>query len=727
MSQVCSACGSFNASNIACAKHVLVEYVRPVRVLPTIEPAPAPMQAPPPAPIPSPAPAPVTLDNAVCVAEIVSEAAMGIPQPPSVYDSVISVMGLNVYPMKIDFGAGTPVQLFAVKLTRLSDRYAGYAYLTRAAVETKVIRSIRAAGQYTTEMIDAYKMPDVVIPTEIPSVTSTERTREEWYETIENLSRVSKLTFDVSVVRSMILAMQNFSKSPMGLSVIDYGFFLETVVAYINRYFVCINREGSRPYYLEEVLVKSYDSMNNTVDEVDFIRRDKIGLIQAYEKLQFIKPAPPSTDPTKKPKKQKPVIIFAVWIAHMDSRTRDRVVFDPRDQWVDNGTTFNTWRGFAITQADAEAYVDDAESYKPWYDHILNVWCDGNVEHARYCVAYFASMLQNPGIKIHHNISLYSLEGVGKGLPCEIFGAIMGSTHYFQTDNLERLLGNFTSKTSAQHMFVVLNEVVFVADHRMQSRIKALSTERKKDYTLKGVDSVEVENYANYLYATNNNRTLKIDPSNRRNVMLHCKGSHDEAYFKRLGAVPPIALAKFLYSFDISGVNFKQMPHTDYERMQKTISMESPHRWYAECLARKRFSANYPIPDEGSKNYPTGMFQRQYSEWYDLHGKEFPGAFKVPYIEDLVYEFSGATRSNSCFCREKPGPQEYGESKAEYELRASKTVQHRAIKLPCYQELVHKWKEFFRDPDFRVEYVPDIDMAHECEDADEPASKKQCL
>ena len=716
MSQVCITCGSFNVSNIACAKHMLVDYVRPVRVLPV------PMQAPEPAPIPEPVP----VVNAMCVAEILRNV---MPQQ-SVYDSVISVMGLNLYPMQIDFGAGTQAKVIAVKLTRLSDGHAGYAYLTEAAVQSGAMKLIRASGEYKSEMVAGPpQLPAVVAPAEeVESVEIPPPTREQFFENLTNLSRESTLVFDVSVARSMIVAMLDFSNSnPSGLDDGDYAYFLEMIVAYINRYFVCINREGSRPYYLEEVLVKSYDSMNKVVDEVDFIRRDKIGLIQAYEKLQFIKPAPPSTDPTKKPKKQKPVIIFAVWIAHMDSRTRDRVVFDPRDQWVDNGTTFNTWRGFAITQADAEAYVDDAESYKPWYDHILNVWCDGNVEHARYCVAYFASMLQNPGIKIHHNISLYSLEGVGKGLPCEIFGAIMGSTHYFQTDNLERLLGNFTSKTSAQHMFVVLNEVVFVADHRMQSRIKALSTERKKDYTLKGVDSVEVENYANYLYATNNNRTLKIDPSNRRNVMLHCKGRHDEAYFKRLGAVPPIALAKFLYSYDISGVNFKQMPHTDYERMQKTISMETPHRWYAECLARKRFSANYPIPDDGSKNYPTGMFQRQYSEWYDLHGKEFPGAFKVPYIEDLVYEFSGATRSNSCFCREKPGPQEYGESKAEYELRASKTVQHRAIKLPCYQELVHKWKEFFRDPDFRVEYVPDIDMAHGCEDADEPASKKQCL
>ena len=202
MSQVCIACGSFNVSNIACAKHMLVDYVRPVRVLPV------PMQAPEPAPIPEPVP----VVNAMCVAEILRNV---MPQQ-SVYDSVISVMGLNLYPMQIDFGAGTQAKIIAVKLTRLSDGHAGYAYLTEAAVQSGAMKLIRASGEYKSEMVAGPpQLPAVVAPAEEVEIAEIPP-REQFFENLTNLSRESTLVFDVSVARSMIVAMLEFSNSNPG-------------------------------------------------------------------------------------------------------------------------------------------------------------------------------------------------------------------------------------------------------------------------------------------------------------------------------------------------------------------------------------------------------------------------------------------------------------------------------------------------------------------------------
>ena len=196
----------------------MVDYVRPVRVLP--EAAPAPMQAPEPAPIPEPVP----VVNAMCVAEILRNV---MPQQ-SVYDSVISVMGLNLYPMQIDFGAGTQAKIIAVKLTRLSDGHAGYAYLTAAAVQSGAMKLIRASGEYKSEMVAGPpQLPAVVAPAEeVESVEIPPPTREQFYENLTNLSRESTLVFDVSVARSMIVAMLDFSNSnPDGLDDSDYAYF----------------------------------------------------------------------------------------------------------------------------------------------------------------------------------------------------------------------------------------------------------------------------------------------------------------------------------------------------------------------------------------------------------------------------------------------------------------------------------------------------------------------
>ena len=76
---------------------------------------------------------------------------------------------------------------------------------------------------------------------------------------------------------------------------------------------------------------------------------------------------------------------------------------------------------------------------------------------------------------------------------------------------------------------------LFVGDSKGNSKMKGLTTESTKDHTLKYQNSQTIKNYTNYAFAANHHRMLRVESSNRRNVLLFTQCNHlsVSAYFEQ--------------------------------------------------------------------------------------------------------------------------------------------------------------------------------------------------
>ena len=102
--------------------------------------------------------------------------------------------------------------------------------------------------------------------------------------------------------------------------------------------------------------------------------------------------------------------------------------------------------------------------------------------------------------------------------------------------------------------------------------------------------------------------------------MLWATGDIVQAYFDRLSAVPPEAIAYFLYNLDLSAID-KTFPHTAYERMQKELAMSAIQLWWASVLKNKRFSNLYKLSDTAEIKVPTQVLQKSFDLWWSTHSR----------------------------------------------------------------------------------------------------------
>ena len=183
--------------------------------------------------------------------------------------------------------------------------------------------------------------------------------------------------------------------------------------------------------------------------------------------------------------------------------------------------------------------------------------------------------------------------------------------------------------------------------------------------------------------------------------MLWATGDNVQAYFDRLSAVPPEAIAYFLYNLDLSAMD-KTFPHTAYERMQKEMAMSAIQVWWASVLKNKRFSNLYKLSDTAEIKVPTQVLQKSFDLWWSTHSTDQTaiGNRRSRIVGKEIVAFTGVQYNENCRCTEAVRPQQAHETKAQYDERSKK--QFRATLIPSYPVLVKQWKKLFKDDAFTV-------------------------
>jgi len=330
--------------------------------------------------------------------------------------------------------------------------------------------------------------------------------------------------------------------------------------------------------------------------------------------------------------------IGQIWMTHPARKSYSSIIFNPNPYSTSSSNDLNLYQGLKITADDCEQVVDTqlldyVEIVQPILNHIYEVWCNSQANVYHYVIRWIAHATLKPWIKLGTALVLVGGEGCGKSMVVDAIGEIFGS-HYLHIMDMEDMLGKFCSVLEDK-LFVFADEAFWGGCKSLAGKLKGMITEARIRCEHKGFDTYYVDNFTNYIIASNNQHAVPAGENARRWVCLGCSSKYqgDTAYFRKLKSC--------LYDNDLQGVRcllhyFKKdlemgdwvpqkVPITNLLRAQKANSYDSIELFWDSILNRKyitpwnEYAYIDPYMDDerpqygSSYDYQIMSFQKLYS------------------------------------------------------------------------------------------------------------------
>ena len=224
---------------------------------------------------------------------------------------------------------------------------------------------------------------------------------------------------------------------------------------------------------------------------------------------------------------------------------------------------YNTWTGFDVEKLNINLneLKEEEKSIKVILYH-FEVVANFNEMVYEYLLDYFAWLFQKPDKKTNVCLLIKGKQGTGKtSLVENLLRKLMGKKYIFDTCDIDKIIGKFNSALAGKFM-VVLNEASGKDTYSTIDKIKDSITRTELGLEFKGQDIINVVDYVNYCYTTNNLKPIPITSDDRRFQIIECSDKHkgDVEYFKKLYAAFEddniiYAFYQFLMKRDITNFN----------------------------------------------------------------------------------------------------------------------------------------------------------------------------
>ena len=264
-----------------------------------------------------------------------------------------------------------------------------------------------------------------------------------------------------------------------------------------------------------------------------------------------------------------------IWIESDDTRRYDELVFDPSGRCP--STSYNLFRGLSV-----EPVAGKCDLY---LRHVKEIICAGDQTVYDYVLGWMAHAIQKPTELPGVALVLRGPPGTGKGYFARHFGKIFGN-HFKHLVHMDHLLGKFNAHLSSA-LVVFADEIVWGGNKREAGQLKGIITETRRMMEAKFKDPVIVNNYARFIFATNEDWAVPTGPKERRFCVLNVDESKAEnhIYFDaintemRNGGLE--AFMHILMTFDLSQFNVRRYPVTEGLLEQKQLSLPSVAQWHS--------------------------------------------------------------------------------------------------------------------------------------------------
>ncbi len=200
----------------------------------------------------------------------------------------------------------------------------------------------------------------------------------------------------------------------------------------------------------------------------------------------------------------------------------DGIGFNPEaEQLYENDTGLymcNMWQGFHVQPFSEPVSENDIA---PFIQYLREVISSNLEDQYAWVLAWVADIFQKPNRKPGTALSLVGKQGAGKSiLGAKILRPIIGRTHSYVTSDLEGVVGKF-NQDSAGKLIIQCDEALNDKQLATGNRLKALITDGIRRIEGKGVNSVQVEDYARLLLTSNHiANSAPVDADDRRYTII---------------------------------------------------------------------------------------------------------------------------------------------------------------------------------------------------------------
>lgn len=328
-------------------------------------------------------------------------------------------------------------------------------------------------------------------------------------------------------------------------------------------------KEMDQGYDMQEFEKESYENVRKEVESV----YSKLTCLDGY-----IKCIPDESPIVLKPSLMKHILnnrwcvtndgrkqFYNEWIKDPDISSYDDIDFIPNIKECPE-KCINLFTGF---RAAGFNYLEtDGISIEPMLAHISNL-CGHEQESYNYFIRWLAHCIQYPGVIPEVAVVLRGQEGCGKNAFTDFFGKyILGQHYYTTTPDVDVLFGTFANGLKNK-LLVNLDEAECAHTYRLREKIKNAVTNATIQYQQKGFDIITLNNYARWIFSTNNKIPLNIQENDRRFVVFDCSNSvcNDKDYFDNLYECIKNdefcnTFYKYLLNYDLTDFNVKDRPLT---------------------------------------------------------------------------------------------------------------------------------------------------------------------
>lgn len=302
----------------------------------------------------------------------------------------------------------------------------------------------------------------------------------------------------------------------------------------------------------------------------------------------------------------------------------DEIVFDPAERC--GAHCVNLFHGWGTEPADG-----DTKAFHEVLDHL----CGSDETVKDYVLNWYAYPLQNPGAKMPTSLVMHGAEGTGKNLVHEAVMAIYGRHGKVVG---QRELESQWNDWQSGCCFVIGDEVVSRAEMRHHKGVlKALITSTDLNIATKFMNMRSERNVMNIVFHSNEVEPLKLDPSDRRYLVIWTQNRGDPAMYARFIAwrnAGGIAhLMHELLTRDLTGWAWHEPPPMTAAKADLIeLGRLSPERFWREWIGKA-------IDGLPPRSCSADQVYRAYRRWCGQEGERFP--MTKPHFSRLVLREAG--------------------------------------------------------------------------------------
>ena len=215
------------------------------------------------------------------------------------------------------------------------------------------------------------------------------------------------------------------------------------------------------------------------------------------------------------------------------------------------------------------------EKIQPFLD-LINTLLDNEKVSIDAFLDWCAWIRQKPHLKTEKIVVLYSdAQGVGKNTLTQLICKVIG--YSTSINDIKDLTKNFNAHLA--NKLIICADEIKVKAREIRDELKNMSTRTKMMLERKGYDPVEISDYSNYLFTTNNQNSFYVEPTDRRFILLQLQNK-----------VMDIQTANKLYGL-MDDIETLESFDTYLKNRQLPDKLESPNNNYKKLLIAQSLPA----------------------------------------------------------------------------------------------------------------------------------------